>query len=148
MLRSTSRFKPKLRPNLFKIKWRIEWANSQLIKAATSGSKIAKTNYCLKTYVAHLSEPKVWQGNNDKIFEGRENSECYESNKIQETNIVFSNWNAKFFPLCFLFLRQQCSRGRISTGRQISIELKLWHHDEIRYEAIYKFPKIMEFKVI
>ena len=28
-------------------------------------------------------------GSNNKIFEGRKNFECYQSNKILETNIVF-----------------------------------------------------------
>ena len=34
-------------------------------------------------------------------MEGRKNCKCYISKKIQETNVVFSNW--RFFP-CFFFL--------------------------------------------
>ena len=40
-------------------------------------------------------------GSNNKIFEGRKNFECYQSNKILETNIVFWNWNTNF-SLLFL----------------------------------------------
>ena len=44
-----------------------------------------------------------WQGNYNKNLEGRKNCECYGSKKIQETNIVFSNWSffLSFFSLCF-----------------------------------------------
>ena len=42
-----------------------------------------------------------WQGNYNKISEGHKNCKCHGSTKIQETNIMFSNWNIKLFFLAF-----------------------------------------------
>ena len=49
------------------------------------------TNQRLKTYVVRRSVSEGWQGNHNKILEGRKNCECSVSTEIRETNIVFSN---------------------------------------------------------
>ena len=50
-------------------------------------------------------ESEGWQGNYNKILEAHKKCGCFGPKKIQETNIMFWNWNIKFLFLVFsLFL--------------------------------------------
>ena len=90
-----------------------------------------------------------WQGNYNKFLESHKNCECYGSKKIQETNIVFSNW---YFSPCFqlnyfsffVFLRFLCvnifqshfwlSLDQKSGRAHISITY-LWHQGKIKIKC-------------
>ena len=113
-------------------------------------------NGAWKTYIVRCSGSEGWQGNYNKILEGRLNCECYVSKKIKETNVVFSNWNLLlvFFSLFLLrhyFLVALLNIIRTTKGQRTHINKApninkiIYHNYDImakwRCEAILNFLK-------
>ena len=92
------------------------------------------TNQRLKTYVVRRSGSEGWQGNHNKILEGRKNYEC-SFRKFEKLILCFQIKVFSLFFLCVfsvfiifhshfsLSSEQQSGRGYISVRLQIAIKL-------------------------
>ena len=106
-----------------------------------------------KRYAVLRKGPEAWQGNYDKNLESRKNFK----KKIQESNIVFSNWNFFYF-LCFFCVhffsfalltiiritkRQRTHINKASNINKV-ITMRLWQNQDMTTYLIFR-KKIQTF---
>ena len=107
-----------------------------------------------KTYViVGRTGSEGWQGNYNKILEGRKNCDCYLSTKIQERNQCHV-FNFSVFLLCFSFVlltiirtakwqRKHINKASninkiINHNYEIMPKIKIWRHIEFS-ENLFNF---------